>query len=203
MDAQLKEIIETIKSEGVESAEKQASEIVSQAEERARQIVEEAEKRAAEITRTARQEAERAERTGKENLTQAGRDLVLNVQSRLGKLFERVVQQTTREAYNAEVLQNAIVKLVESWRESESTDIAVQLGADGAKDVEKALQAKLGEALKSGVTIVPVEGIDAGFRVSEKDGNAYYDFTAKGIAEVLAEFVNPRLSEVLREAATE
>ncbi|TVQ40632.1 MAG: V-type ATP synthase subunit E [Spirochaetaceae bacterium] len=203
MDAQLKEIIETIKSEGVQSAEKQAAQIVSEAEERGKSIVADAEKRAADIVRQARQEAEQTERTGRESLAQAGRDLVLNVEARLGRLFERVVQQTARESYDAQVLQRAIVKLVETWQQSGGGDITVQVGSDAAAEVEKALHARLGDQFTAGVTIVPVDGIDAGFRVSEKDGNAYYDFTAAGIAEILGEFVNPRLSEILREAVKE
>ena len=203
MDAQLKEIIEKIKSEGVQSAEKQAAEIVSEAEERAKTIVADAEKRASEIVRDARQEAERNERTGKENLAQAGRDLVLNVEAKLSRLFNRVVHETTKEAYNADVLQDAIVKLVAAWQESGAGEVSVQIGSATAKEVEASLRARLGERLNSGVTIVPVDGIDAGFRVSEKDGNAYYDFTAAGIAEILVQFVNPRLGEILRDAVKE
>jgi V/A-type H+/Na+-transporting ATPase subunit E len=199
MDAQLKEIIDTIQSEGVQAAEKQAARIVSEAEERAAQIINDAEKRASDIVRSAQSDAERAERTGKENLAQAGRDLVLNVETRLKRLFQRVVEQTTRQAYTPEVLQNAIVALVQSG--TESADLAVQIGAQSAADVEKALYAKLGQSLKEGVTITPVDGIDAGFRISEKDGNAYYDFTASGIAELLGVYLNPRLAEILRDAA--
>ncbi len=201
MDAQLKEIIETIQSEGVQSAEKKASAIVSSAEERAAQIIKDAEKRAQDIVRAAQGEAERMERTGKENLKQAGRDLILNVETRLKRLFTKVIDQTTREAYSAGVVEKAIVAMVGS--QSESSDLSVQIDAGVANEVEQALRARLGDAMKAGLTITPVEGMDAGFRVSHKDGNAYVDFTAAGIAEVLGAFLNPRLAELLREAAAE
>jgi V/A-type H+-transporting ATPase subunit E len=56
----------------------------------------------------------------------------------------------------------------------------------------------LSEELKKGVVLKPVAHIDAGFRVGEKNGSAYYDFTAGGVAEILAEYLNPRLAEIMK-----
>jgi V/A-type H+-transporting ATPase subunit E len=40
--------------------------------------------------------------------------------------------------------------------------------------------------------------VQAGFRISTKDGSAYYDFSDEGIAEMLSAFVSPRLAELLQ-----
>jgi len=39
-----------------------------------------------------------------------------------------------------------------------------------------------------------------GFRVAEKNGQAYYDFSAESIAENLAIFLNPAMARIVAEA---
>jgi V/A-type H+-transporting ATPase subunit E len=201
MDAQLNEIIQTIKSEGVANAERQAAEIKKKAEEEAEQTVRDAEKRAEEIVETARAEARKLEASGKEALTQAGRDLILNLQNRITTLFDSVIRQSAGEAYSAEVVSDAIVALIKAWPEKQTTGLDVLLPENQRDALESALRGKLAEEMKAGLEIKPVRGIDSGFRIAEKDGSAYYDFTSDGIADVLSAYLNPRLQEAVKQAA--
>ena len=203
MDAQLKEIIETIKQEGVASAEKQSSEIVGQAEERAKDIVRDAEEKAKRIVDEAQREAGKLEQNGKEAVRQSGRDLILSLQSRITAVFDELVKREVGASFDQETVSNAIVKLIESWGGSGSNDLTVLVPEDQLDAVQKAFHAKLQEHLRSGVTIRPQPTLDAGFRVSEKEGTVYYDFSADGIATVLADYLNPQLGEIIRSAAQE
>jgi V/A-type H+-transporting ATPase subunit E len=201
MDSQLKELIETIKSEGVESAEKQASQIVEQAEERAKQIVSDAENRADEIVRNAEQEAARREQSEKAVVEQAGRDLLLTLEKQVTEMFRSVVTSSTAEAYSQQVLEEAIVKLVSAWAEQQTNDITVLLSEDDYNRLEQSLRKRLADALKQGADIKPSGHVHTGFRITEQGGTVYYDFSAQGIAEALSGFLNPRLSEVIKSAA--
>ncbi|MFP4483507.1 MAG: V-type ATP synthase subunit E [Spirochaetaceae bacterium] len=203
MDAQLKEIIETIKQEGVASAEKQSSEIVSQAEERAQDIVRDAEEKAKKIINDARNEATRLEQNGKEAVRQSGRDLILNLQSRITAIFDAVVKREVAATYSDDVLAQAIIALIERWGETQSDDLTVLLPKDQLDGVKAALDDKLTERLRSGITVRPHDDLDAGFYIAEREGSVYYDFSADGIAAVLAEYLNPQLSEIIRNAAHE
>jgi V/A-type H+-transporting ATPase subunit E len=60
---------------------------------------------------------------------------------------------------------------------------------------------RLVEELKKGFELKPLPTLEAGFRIGLKDGSAYYDFSDQGIAEILAEYLNPRLSELMSQAA--
>ncbi len=203
MDAQLKEIIDTIKQEGVASAEKQSSEIVSQAEERAKDIVRDAEQRAKQIVQDARNEAARLEQNGKEAIRQSGRDLILSLQSRIISVLDEVIKREVSSSYSEDVVAEAITKLIEQWGAKGSDDITVLLPKQQLDAVQAALQKKLQEHLRSGVTIRPHADLDAGFHVAEREGSVYYDFSADGIATVLAEYLNPQLGEIIRNAAKE
>lgn len=198
MDTQLQEIIDTIKSEGVKSAEARQQEIIENANSKAQSIIEEAKKEAESIVSKAKQEAQKHEASGKAALEQAGRDLVLSVRSQIEKLFDRVINEATGEALTGEKLAEAIVAALGNWDEKKLADLEVLLPQKEQEKIESGLKSRLSEAIKKGVEIKPVSSVQAGFRISTKDGSAYYDFSDQGIAEMLSAFVSPRLSELLK-----
>ena len=200
MDAQLNEIIQTIKSEGVENAEREAAEIKRKAEEEAEQTVKDAQARAQEIVENARSEAEKLEASGKAALKQAGRDLILNLRNRITTLFDTVVKQSVAESYSAETVSEAVVALIKKWPEEQTSDLVVLLPESQADKVESQLRSKLADEFKKGLEIKPVRGINAGFRISVRDGSVYYDFSEEGIAEVLSAYLSPRLQEAVTQS---
>ena len=200
MDIQLQELIETIKSEGIATAEVKAAEIVAEAGKKAKAIIENAESEAARLAAEAKREIARNEQTSRDAITQAGRDLVLNLRHRILQLFDGVVKGAVTESLQGKGLEDSVAALVKAWSEKGTADIAVLLPEAELAKIEKNLVARLGDALKKGVVLKPVANIEAGFRIGEKDGAAYYDFTADGIAEILAEYLNPRLAEILKKS---
>ncbi len=201
MDAQLKELIETIKSEGVESAEARAQEIIDQAQSRADDIVKAAQQEAETLRKQAQSDAEKARQSGEAALRQSARDLVLNVENRVTTLFQRVIEREVAGQYKPEVIAEAIAAVVRAWAEKGTTDLQIALPEKDVQAVEESLRSALGSELKKGVSLVPSGRVNSGFRVTEENGGVYYDFTAEGVAEALSEHVSPRLSSLIREAA--
>ncbi len=203
MDAQLKELIDTIKTEGIETAEAKADEIVQGAEKRAQEITQDAEKRAEETVRKAEAEARKREEAARAAVQQAGRDLLLAVRNRLISILRNLVEEETKSRFEGKVLEEAIVGLVSNWSPEKGSDITVLLPQKQYEKLEKNLRSRLAEELKSGANIAPSERVDSGFRITEQEGTVHYDFTADAIAEALAQFLSPRLAETVREAAQE
>ncbi len=198
MDVQLKELIETIQKEGVQSAEEKAAEIVKAGEQKAAEMVDNAQKEAERIVAKAKEEASRAEQSGKDALKQAGRDLLLNLRASVVKVFEGLLRQETASALHGKILEEAIVALMKSWNGEEVGKLNVALAPNDLSALESALRSRLAEEIKKGVEIKASPDSKAGFQVTEKDGNAYYDFTAEGVAEVLSEYLSPRLAELIQ-----
>jgi len=96
------------------------------------------------------------------------------------------------------VLAETIVKLISSWK-GDISDLQVLLSEKDYKNVENVLRSKLADQIKKGFEVKASSHLDAGFLVSEKDGSAYHNFSAEGIAEVLSEYLNPRISALLNE----
>ena len=201
MDTQLQELIETIKAEGVQSAEKQAEQIVAAAEEKAQEITANAQKQAASIVEEAKADRSRQEAAGKEAVRQAARDLVLSVQAQLTAIFRRVVEGATGETFDAGVLESAVVTVVQAWAEGRDERLDVLLSEGDLKKIESNLRNRLAQQLAAGTEIKATPAVSNGFRIASRDGGVYYDFTADAVAEALAAYVTPRLAETIREAA--
>lgn len=201
MDVQLQELIDKIKKEGVQSAEKHAAEIVADAQRKADDITAEAKRHAAEIVDAARTEAAQAERTGKDAMEQAARDLLLSVEKRLTSVFSALIREEAAEQMNGGLMKDLVLAVVSGWSNDAGADLTVLVPPDQLAAVEEYLRVKLSDRVKSGVSVLPSQDVDAGFRVEVDQGAAYYGFTAEEIAEALSERLNPRIAETVRSAA--
>ncbi len=200
MDVQLKEIIEKIKLEGVKNAEEKSAQIIHDTKQKANEIIAGAHKEASEIISRARKESDRFEQSGKEALKQAGRDLILTLKTKVMDLFNEVIQTEVKSSLTEHVLEETIISLIKSWNKKSVGEVRILLSPADLKKIENKLRLKLAEEIKRGVEIKPFPQIEAGFRVSIKDGSAYYNFSDQGIAEILAEYLNRRLAENIKEA---
>jgi len=198
MSVQLKELLEKIKQEGVREAEQQADQIKKQAEKEASRIVANAKKEAASHLEKAKAEAGRFEDASREAIKQAGRDLVLSVKSEITRLVETILQTEIRDGLDSKLLKDALLLLLQAWGRDRGEQIQLQLPEKSADDVRKYILSKLKAEVKKGVEIIPSAQVGAGFRIAEKDGSAYYDFTDKGLTEYLMEYLNPKLTELLK-----
>ena len=197
MDVQLKELIEKIKTDGVKSAEDKAAEILRNAEIKSAEIIDNANKEVLQIKESAKTEASRSEQSGKEALKQAGRDLILDVKGQIEEIFTGLLKSGTAETLSGKALVEGITSIIKNWK-GELEDLSVLISENQIKDIEKELTAKLGKEIKAGLEVKPFKGAAAGFRVSEKDGKAFFDFTDEVLADFLSRYLNTNLSETIK-----
>ncbi|RKX80347.1 MAG: V-type ATP synthase subunit E, partial [Spirochaetes bacterium] len=188
-----------IKNDGVKNAEESAARIVAEAEDQAAALIQNAQSDADKIRKTAKADAEKSERSGREALRQAGRDLILTVKGEIEALFGKVLVSETAEVLDTSLLSELVSAAVKSLYESDNGALDVLVSEENFSRAETALVSKLGSEISSGIEIKPFKGLDAGFRVSMKDGSAFYDFSDKEIAAMLGRYLNPRLASLLSE----
>jgi len=196
-----KELIETIKAEGVRNADQQAEQIIAAAEEKAQEITADARKKAASIVEEARTDRARQEAAGREAVKQAARDVVLSVQAQLTAIFREVVERATGEAMDGAVLEQAVLKVVGAWAEGKEEAVDVLLSEGDLKRLEDSLRSRLAERLAAGSEIKGSHAVKGGFRIATRDGGVYYDFTVDAIADALSAYLAPNLATTVREAA--
>jgi V/A-type H+-transporting ATPase subunit E len=200
MDVQLQELIDKIKTEGIKSAEQESARVLREAEHKANDIIAKAHDEASAIVAKANEEVKRFEQTAKDAVAQAGRNTILSLRARITELFDALIAEQTREAFTPKVLEEAIVSLIKAWSKEQVTNLQILLSASDLKKLEKQLKSRLAAELKKGVELKPFPEIKAGFRIAMEDGSAYYNFTDQGIAEILAEYLNPKIAEIVEEA---
>ncbi len=199
MDIQLQELLEKIKREGVEAARAEAARVLAEAEAAKQARLEEAEREAKAIVEKARADAARAEESGRAALAQASRDLLLSFRASLESLLAAAVRSEVKEALGPEALAAAIPAAVKAL--ASGGELSVLLSPQDIRKLEGKYAQALAAELGKGVELKPYADLDAGFRIAEKGGAVYYDFSAEALAELLARHLNARLAETLRSAA--
>ncbi|MDC7218507.1 MAG: V-type ATP synthase subunit E [Spirochaetales bacterium] len=198
MDAQLKELIEKIKSDGVKSAGEEAAKIIADAEQKAANIVAEAERKAEDLKNTAAADAARSEASGKDALKQAGRNLLIDLRKEVENLFGSILENDVRGALSADVLEKSIVTVMGKWADQSAGELELLLPAKDLGDLEKGLKSKLADQLKAGMEIKPFKDLEAGFRISTKDGSAFYDFSDEELTALYSRYLSPSLFEAVK-----
>jgi V/A-type H+/Na+-transporting ATPase subunit E len=201
METQLQELIDKIKKEGIENAEQEAEKILAEARRKADAIVAEAEEKAKSLRDKAKKEIQQQEHAGRQALTQAGRDVIISLKKKITDIFDDILRRKTEEAMKGRALEEIISVIVKEWVKKGSADIAVLLGPEDLKAIETDLIKGLQDEIRQGVEIKVSDHLQKGFFISEKDGSAYYNFSADGIAEIISEYVNPKLAEIMKQAA--
>ncbi len=197
MEKELNNLINKIKQEGVEQAEKDAGNVVSHAREEAKEIIKAAEREKADIINDARIEAGNFRKGAEAAVKQAARDVLLGLRGRIAELFTRVVKDNISGELTPDVLKEVIVSAVRNFRKGEALDIEVLVSKKDRDRLQKSLFSALAKEAKERLTLTGAPGIEKGFRIGEKGKDSYFDFTGEAITESFTRYLNPKLVETL------
>jgi V/A-type H+-transporting ATPase subunit E len=201
MDIQVQELINKIKKDGIESSSQEAARIRKEAEADARHIIETAEKTAEDIVNQGRHDAERFEKAGVAALEQASRNLLLAFKDEIKNLLDRIVSEKVAANYNDDALKAALPDLIKAWAAKGGDNLSVILPENELSKLQSYFGGKLSEELKKGVELKASRKLTSGFRISNKEGSVYYDFSADAVAALLSTYLNPKITEILNNAA--
>lgn len=204
MDVQLQELVERIRKDGVDTAETKAAEIIKNAEAKAAAIVSSAQKEAERLAKKAEEDAVRSEAAAVSAIKQSARNLLISFRDAITGELESIVKQGVAKAYGAQVLETLVPQAVKSWiATTGSNDLAVILPKADLETLEAVFAKELKNELAKGLTLRPDSMLSGGFRIGEKDGSAYYDFSAEAVADLFASYLNPRVAEIMKAASKE
>lgn len=195
MDVKLENLIEKIRKEGIEEAQKNADEIVKEAKSKAATIVEKAKKDAEKIVDDGKNKSEQFKTNAEADVKQAARNTELLLKEKITGLFDLVFKNQVGDALDPEFLKSVITKIAETW--AKDTDAEILLSKEDKKKLEAVLFQGLNAELKQSINIRVSQELTKGFRIGLKDEKVYYDFSDEAIAEVLKSLLNPSLKEIL------
>jgi V/A-type H+/Na+-transporting ATPase subunit E len=195
----LDDLIQKIKSEGVEEAERKSEEIIKAAEFTASKIVDKARQEADAITRDAEEEIRKKECISRKALEQAARDIILSIRTSLTEIFDSLIKKEYRNVLSGKTLETVLIKLIEGWQRDETGGLNIELllSESDRNALLEGFLSRLNEEIKAGIELKAHPNIEGGFRIGMKGSHVYHDFTDEGIADVLAEYLNPRFYNFL------
>ena len=176
----LENLIATLKTEAIETAEKEAQAIIKAAQEEAHGILTDAREEKKHLLHTAEKEAKVSIEKGESALRQAARDVRLSLQIELLQLLKAVLENEVEAKFNPELLNTAIVKVIENIGSNLELKISTELEESLAIYIQQHLQTsdKLAE-----ITID--NSVLKGLRITKKDEGWSYDISPEAIAQVL------------------
>jgi len=201
MELQVQELLDRIKTEGIEAANAEASAMKAQAREDAAAVVSEAEVRAK--AREAEAEARIAtmEKAAELALYQASRDAILSLRLKVQAFMEEVVRTEAAQVFDAGFLASALPEILKAMGSEGKGDLTVLLSEKSLKSMDAALAGRLARELGRGVEFRPYAGLDAGFRIAFRDSAVQYDFSAQAVASILSARMGEHLASSLKKAA--
>ncbi|MCL2212124.1 MAG: V-type ATP synthase subunit E family protein [Treponema sp.] len=201
MEIQVQELIDKIKKDGIKAASDEANKVKAEADTEARRLVENAKKEADSIIERAKQDAERSQKAGIAALEQASRNLILAFRDEIQALLNKIISENVNASYNEDVLKNALPDLLKSWAQNNQGDLSVILPEGELNKLQGFFNDKLKDQLNKGVELKSNRKLTSGFRISNKEGSVYYDFSAEAVAQLLSSYLNPKLAELLKDSA--
>jgi len=180
MELQIQDLIAQIKKDGMEEAEKTASSIIEAAKQQAKKITDAAQAEADKTLEACRKQCALEEEGAKAAIRQASRDVVLSLKAELSRLLSESLAHSVQGALASKDLAALIQAAIQG---RDPKDLAVEV-----KAVDGALKANLAKELNNGLELRLRSDV-AGFKVLEKDGSGYYDFTDEAIAEMLRPYL--------------
>ena len=201
MEIQLKELIEQIKKDGVEAAEKQAATIIDAANAEAEKILADAKAQADKMLLNARAETEKTVKSGEDALRQAGRNLLISFRESVARELNAVTGESISAICSSDALVQLIIKAVESWLQKPDTeDITVILGNEDLTKLESAILEALKSKMLTGITLKSNDNLDGGFRIAVNGDGAYYDYSKEAVTDMLSGYLSPKITALLKEA---
>ena len=201
MTERVQELIDKIKSEGIQAAEAKAQDIEAQAQKRADDIIAQAKNNAAQIVSEAKMESQKTRDAAEAALKQASRDMLLRLRKEITKTLDGIVLKDVRASLSPEILSGLIQKIASAYlNNTQGGDIAVALSADDLKKLESGFLTKLQSAVKQPLVLRSAENIRSGFTISFDQGKSCFDFTDESLAEFLGQYLNDYVTGVLKES---
>lgn len=208
----VKELVERIRDEGVQSARDEADRILTKAKAQAARIVSSAKAEAAAIRKEAAVAIETERTAAIGALRIAARDTELELRSAVLAAFERHVRRlVTDVTTDRSVLRDMILVLAGRAAEELMKDrkavilVPERLAGEAPPELEEFLRQSAlslsADVLRNGVELIPSSEVSGGARVRLVDDDLEIDLTDEALSEMMLKLLVPRYRAILAEAS--
>ena len=193
MEQQIQDLIASIRKDGIESAKAESERMIAEARKEAESIVAQAKAESSRILSEAAEGAKLEKTSAEASVRQAARDAALSVKRSIEEKYTSILRDAASEAMKGDALASMIAAVIEGDISSK----AVEASPSDAEALRKTLSGSFADTVRKGLEVRPSAAISAGFRVVEKDGSGYVDYSADECAKLLMPYLSDSLREIL------
>ena len=199
MSQHVQELIDKIKTEGLQAADQKAKEVEDSAKAGVQRIIADAEVKAKHIVADAEAKAQATRESTEMALKQAARDTLLALRKEIEGVLQKVIAKETKGALSPEQLAGIISEIVKGSVKANlaESNIEVTVSAADLKTLEDGFAAKIQKEIKQPVTFKSADGISTGFTISFDEGKSCFDFTEASLVEYLGTYLNTQVAALL------
>ena len=202
MSQHVQELIDKIKSEGIQTAKQEAGEIAKQAQDQANKLNEDAKAVSDQLLQNTNDDIKKIHESTHMALKQASRDILLALRSEIENMLKKIISSQVKDSLSSAQLASIIAEVIKgsSQADKSTSDIRVTLNANDLKELKESFVAKLKEKVKGTIKLEASEDIDKGFTISYDAGKSNFDFTDESLAQFLSQYLNSQVSDLLKES---
>ena len=203
MAEDLQGLLNRIQSEGVKKAEDEKARIISAAKEEADKIVADAKAKADDLVKKAEFDAKASESRAKAAIQQAARDVILALKAELSIRLKAVVKDCLGHSLTPDALSRIILEIVKAsvQGKSEVTGVELLLAKKDVEELERIVKGGLLANLQAKPNISLGRGFSAGLKIGFTGSDVFFDLSDEALADIISEFVGPKLAALLDPAA--
>ena len=196
MAQQIQDLVESIQKEGIEKANKKAEQIISDAKTKADDIIKSAKKEADKILSDADKEIALRDQSAKASLSQAARDVQLSLKKALTAQINALLEEKVTKSFKTKDFTKLIKEVISlGFCDVQNTEL--QISEKDYEELAAVLTKELGDKIKQGLEIKPVKGVNVGFKLADKDGTGYFDFSTEATAKLMIPFLSPAIAKIV------
>ena len=196
MAQQIQDLVKSIQKEGIEKANQQAEQIIADAKSKAADIIKSAKKESEKVLSEADKEIALRDQSAKASLSQAARDVQLSLKKALTLQINALLEEKVSQAFKTKDFVN-LIKEVISLDLTDLSKTELQISEKNYQDLAAVLTKELGDKIKKGLEIKPVKSVNVGFKIADKDGSGYFDFSEEAVAKLMVPFLSPAIAKIV------
>lgn len=213
--AGVQQLIDRLKSEGVQEGQQQADAVLAEAKKQAAAILEAARLEAETIQRDALQQADRTTTNGTRALSLASRDTALHLKEQLQHEFRGwigglVHERLSTPEFLTDLIRAMALQAVESAsgtalssEQEHATALQLAVGESGATTVESFVKGQAADMFRQGISVQVDRSITQGFRMRIDDREVEVDFTEEAVTAALMRFLAPKFRHLIGSTSAE
>lgn len=189
MELSVKDLLDRINEEGVNSALEEKNKIIEEAKKEASEIIEKAKAEASSIVEEANKSRDLLIEQGESSLQQTARNIRLSIKNELNEMFALALNDKIKSNLNSNDWVSIIKEVIKSVDDKDKVlELSSKLYNSISKDVFASLSVK---NVKEHVRL------KSGFKLVINNGKAYYDFSDDELVELLKPYLSEGLNRII------